>query len=165
MKTLTLVRHAKSSWDLHDLDDFDRPLNKRGLRDSITMGERLFARGDVPQHIVSSPALRALTTAQRLARAMQMNAGVISTEASIYEASCDSLYDCIWALDENYDDIMLVGHNPGISTLAESLLATGIEPFVTCALAKLSFGCEAWSEIIPNSGILAFSDFPKNIAG
>ncbi len=162
MKTLTLARHAKSSWDIDGLDDFDRPLNNRGLRDSINMGERLLARGYVPQHIVSSPALRAITTAQRLSQAMQMTEQAITTEATIYEASSDRLYDCIWGLDERYEDIMLVGHNPGMSVLAESLLTTSIAPFVTCAMARLSFDCQGWSEIIPNSARLEFSDYPKS---
>ncbi len=161
MKTLLLSRHAKSSWQ-GDLDDFDRPLNDRGLRDSLNMGERVFVRQRVPQVIVSSPAKRAISTAQRLAKTMQLTDAMIVEEPIIYEASSDALYNLIWAMEEGFDQVMVVGHNPGISSLAQSLVTVSVEPFVTCEIVCIVFQCNTWDEIIPKSGQIAWRDYPKN---
>lgn len=161
MKRLTIVRHAKSSWDSPQLSDFERPLNKRGRRDSIDMGERLLAAGFKPQAIVTSPAVRALTTAQRLAAAMGLPTDSIITERAIYEASCDALLDSLWGFDDRYDDLMLIGHNPGLSAFANALASKPIDPLVTCAVVVLRFERESWHTIIPSEGKLLHYDYPK----
>ena len=162
MKTLSIVRHAKSSWDSPELDDFDRPLNKRGKRDSVMMGERLLVQQRLPQRIVCSPALRAITTAKRMAKAMRLDQSLISTDSALYEADCDTLYDCVWSFDDDCDDMMLVGHNPGLSDLAQSLCRKNVAPLVTCAIIMLRFDCDAWHKIVPHSGEPVLSDFPKS---
>jgi len=162
MKNLTIVRHAKSSWASATLDDFQRPLNERGLRDSVTMAKRLLAHHLLPQHIVSSPALRAITTAQRLADILGLSASAISTDSTIYEASNDTLHDVVWGLSDEYDDIMLVGHNPGLSDLLRSLSAGMVDELVTCAVVRLQFDCDAWHNIDLHAGKVQFSDYPKS---
>jgi len=162
MKQLTIVRHAKAGWGDATLSDFQRPLNERGLKDSVTMAQRLLAQGLVPQCLVTSPALRALTTAQQFAETLSLASSAFTTDKNIYEASNDRLHDVVWGLDDRYDDIMLVGHNPGLSDLVRSLVSAGIDELSTCEIIVVQFDCEQWHEIGPGSGRISFNDLPRN---
>jgi len=112
MKQLTLIRHAKSSWSDPSLGDFDRPLNARGLEDAPRMGAYLKANGCPPvDQIVSSPALRARTTAKLIAEKLGMTNELIVLEPCIYEATLHRLFKLIGALDDAHPHVMLFGHN------------------------------------------------------
>ena len=120
-KRVTLLRHAKSSWDQPRLSDFDRPLNSRGERDAPAMGNLLHERNYCPQVIISSDAARAKTTAQIVATKIDYPAEQIRFRNSLYLASPQALLQTFMDEAENYADVMLVAHNPGLTELANQL--------------------------------------------
>ncbi|HEY2976450.1 MAG TPA: histidine phosphatase family protein [Burkholderiaceae bacterium] len=161
MKTLFLVRHAKSSWDNPALADHDRPLNARGLRDVVTMGQRLVQRGVKPDALLSSPATRALTTAEHLAKALGIKRKEIVVIDRLYDAAPEDLLSVIQGLGDKPDRVMLVAHNPGLTELAHHL-ASEITEMPTCAIAELAFAVASWAAIgKAKPGSVVF-DFPKN---
>ena len=164
MKTLYLVRHAKSSWDYHDLSDFERPLNGRGKASAPFMGKVLKKMGVKPGLIVSSPANRAITTASIIARELDYSSDAIQTRFSIYEAGISELLDVVNETNDEFDSLMLFGHNPGFTFLAERLSNTMIDNMPTCGVAAISFKTEKWSEVEAGSGKLVFFDYPKKHA-
>ncbi|MDX1608907.1 MAG: histidine phosphatase family protein [Halofilum sp. (in: g-proteobacteria)] len=164
MKTLTLVRHAKSSWDDPDLADFDRPLNRRGERDAPEMARRLAAAGDPPDRIVTSPALRALQTARVLAPALGIDPGSLVTEPRIYEASYSRLVEVLRGQPRAADHVLLVGHAPGIADLARLLCGTPAAKFPTCGVVRMRLPIGGWQEAARGGGELVFFDYPKRDA-
>src|ERR1700687_471476 len=118
MKTLFLIRHAKSSWGDTALPDKDRPLDDRGRQDAPKMGKRLAKRDVKPDLVVSSPALRALTTAQLIAEAAGYKRKDIVVDDRLYASNSDDLLAVIRELDKKLDCVMLVGHNPEFTDLA-----------------------------------------------
>jgi phosphohistidine phosphatase len=146
VKTLLLVRHAKSSWGDPALDDHDRPLNERGLRDAPRMGRLLHERGIRPDVVVTSTAARALATAELIAAELGVDAASVVQEPRLYAAPADRIVRVAAALDERADTAMLVAHDPGMSDLANRLDA-GIERMPTCAVAQFTFDIEYWSEL------------------
>ena len=146
MKTLLLVRHAKSSWGDQALPDHERPLNHRGRRDAPRVGERLRERGVVPDVIVTSTAVRARSTAEILARALDVDSGRIVEDGRLYGATPDGLLEVIRALDDEVDSVMLVGHNPEIGDLA-SRLSDEVPEMPTCAVAEFRFDVADWAEV------------------
>lgn len=161
MRTLTLARHAKSSRDDPDLDDFERPLNPRGERDAPEMARRLAAAGDPPDRIVSSPALRALQTARVLAPALGLDPGSVVTEPRIYEASCTRLVEVLRGQPRSAGHLMLVGHAPGIADLARLLCGAPAGKFPTCGVVRMRLPIGCWQEAVRGGGELVFFDYPK----
>jgi phosphohistidine phosphatase len=164
VRRLVLVRHAKSSWKDASLADFDRPLNRRGKRDAPEMGERLAARGADPQLILSSPARRARKTARALAAALDYPADEIEWEEEIYEAGAGTLLHLVRCLDDADGEVLLVGHNPGITDLCRLLSGAPVVNLPTCAVATLAFDRGGWSQVGPDSGELVRLDTPKDPA-
>jgi phosphohistidine phosphatase len=162
MKRLTLVRHAKSSWKNPELADFDRPLNKRGKRDAPRMGERLAARKKPPEVIVSSPAKRARKTAELIARELGISDRKLLWKDEIYEAAPEVLLEAVRGLDERWHHVLLIGHNPGLTELANLLADCGIENIPTCGVLCLDFDVEGWKDLGPKSGSVAFYDIPAS---
>lgn len=149
MRTLLLMRHAKSSWDDPDLADHDRPLNKRGLRDAPRMGALLQREGLVPDSIVSSTALRALRTARLVARACRFDKPLTAT-ADLYHASENDWREQIRQLPDEDALVLCVGHNPGL----EDFLAGWVGQYVrmpTAAIARLTFEEDDWNDIASHS--------------
>lgn len=145
MKTLLILRHAKSSWDDPGLRDHDRPLNRRGNRDAPRMG-RLIAEQDlVPERIVSSTAERARTTAELAAAEWDCEVEVETTRA-LYLASPHAYVDVVEDMGGATERLMVVGHNPGISTLAMHLTGE-VEFMPTAALAAVELDIDDWSEL------------------
>lgn len=172
MKSLTLVRHAKSSWSDASLVDHDRPLNHRGLKDAPVMGQRLSDRGCVPEQILCSTATRARETANLLlaplfSASLVNQQEVISYTPSIYEAGVSDLIDCLSGVDEAIQHVMMIGHNPGLEGLCEVLVRGAVDRMATCAVASFELNVESWSAIgdhvASNTGThLGFHDYPKN---
>ena len=160
MKSLLLVRHAKSSWDEQALSDKDRPLAQRGKRDAPRTGKRLRERGVQPQLIVSSPARRALATAQSLARQLGYAKERIEMDERLYPGDADRVLQVIRALQEHLTCVMLVGHNPGLSELAHRF-SREITDLPTCAVAEFEFDTASWSDIGRRSLAAAVLDYPK----
>jgi phosphohistidine phosphatase len=134
MKTLTIFRHAKSSWDFPDLTDHDRPLNKRGERDAPVMAERLQTAGIRPSLILSSPAVRAWRTAKILAKQIGYPVEFLQREPGLYHAGVNKLLDVIAVQDDGFNNIVIVGHNPGLTDLANEL-----EPGLTSNIPTAGF--------------------------
>lgn len=162
MKKLILIRHAKSDWNSDAKTDFERPLNKRGHKDASEMAERLLNKHLIPQLLVSSPAVRAYTTAKYFAEAFNIDKKLIKTELEIYEASPSTLLKVINDLDNKYDFVALFGHNPGITNLAISLCDTNVYDMPTCGLILIEFPFDDWKLISKNTGEEKLYDFPKN---
>lgn len=145
MKTLLVLRHAKSSWDNAQLIDFERPLNKRGKRDAPRMGQLLRDKNLVPDLIITSSAERAMATAEAVAESSGY-AGKVHYTRRLYHANPDSYLEVLNDLDDAHQRVMVVGHNPGVEELVE--LLTGLwERMPTAALAQLSLPIERWHQL------------------
>ncbi len=164
MKTLYLVRHAKSSWDNANLSDHDRPLNDRGERDAPRMGKRLQKRGNQPEAIISSSAVRAHTTASILATAIDYPTSDIAIDDRLYGAEPKDVRSIIGDLDDGIHCAMLVGHNPTFTALINALGRCDFDNVPTCGMAVLTFPVDSWKDIATIQGKLVDFDFPKNDA-
>ena len=152
MKTLYLLRHAKSSWDDPSLKDFDRPLNGRGLKAAPRIGAYMRKEKIRPDVIVSSPALRAQLTASMVSEAAGLTSPVQFDER-IYEASAQKLFEIVAGFEDEVKTAMMVGHNPGFEELLEALTGEAAR-MPTAALACIEFKLEKWSDIAAESGKL-----------
>ena len=161
MKTLYLLRHAKSSWKYQDLSDFDRPLSSRGRRDAPFMGKLMQQKGIMPEHIVSSPATRAITTAREVAEGMGYDAEQIEMDQNLYEAGNGAILAAIQRTEDDYNSLMLAGHNPGITTVAEMLSGARIDNIVTCGIVQIDFKLDRWANIGSDNGQFIFFEFPR----
>ena len=145
MKTLFVLRHAKSSWDDASLADFDRPLNDRGKRAAPFMGRLMAERGLTPEAIVCSPAVRARETAKLVRDAGKITAE-INFDERIYEASPQTLKQVVAATDDAHASAMIVGHNPGMEGFIR-LLTGRMEAMPTAALAVIDLDIDRWQDI------------------
>ncbi|GAK58981.1 phosphoglycerate mutase [Candidatus Vecturithrix granuli] len=161
MKRVYLLRHAKSSWQDSSLEDFERPLNKRGKQDAPEMGQRLRSQHVLPDLIISSPAKRAVATAKIFAEEIGYPKKQIVYEAAIYEADTARLQTLLHGLENNIQQVMLCGHNPGLTMLAEYLSGTLIDNIPTCGIVCVDFAVDTWQEIGERKGTLIFFDYPK----
>jgi len=146
MKTLFLIRHAKSSRDDPALPDRERPLADRGKRDVVEMGKRLAKRDVKPDLIMSSPAVRALATAEVIATSLGCRRQDIVVNDRLYAGEADDLLDVIRALGDELERVMLVGHNPAMTELAHAL-SSEISQLPTCAVAEFTFDAKSWSDV------------------
>ncbi|MEW5867886.1 MAG: histidine phosphatase family protein [Chloroflexota bacterium] len=145
MKTLLVLRHAKSSWKEADLSDHDRPLNKRGKRDAPRMGELLRQEDLVPDLILSSTAKRARTTAELVAEASGYE-GEIQLLRDLYAAGAEAFVEALQHVSSKYDCVMVVGHNPGLEELLEALTGD-YETLPTAALGQVQLPVDEWAEL------------------
>lgn len=161
MKNLVVIRHAKSSWDEPALSDIDRPLSKRGRRDAPLMGGILRARGLVPDRIVSSPARRARKTAKLIAREIGYDAEAIDLRDGIYMDGVPALLALVQSLDDAWQRVYLIGHNPDLTELVNRLADENIDNLPTCGIASIEFEVDSWVHIMAGAGRLALFDYPK----
>ena len=161
MKTLFLLRHAKSDWGDSSLRDFDRPLAARGERDAPRIGKALRKRGPLPELIVSSPAARAKATIEAVARAAKLDLD-IQFEDVVYGASTPELIKLIRTLSELTSCVLLVGHNPGFEDLVSRLSGTH-ERMPTAALACIEFEIDHWVDVDDGLGKLKWLMTPKQL--
>lgn len=171
MRTLLLLRHAKSAWDVPDRDDFDRPLDQRGQRGALVMAEHLRQQSVVPDAILCSPALRTRETLALLRIRNVWDAQPDSPRA-LYLASAEALLEQLRDLPDGVGSVLMLGHNPGLHELAVGLVgktAPGAEEaadslrqhFPTAALAVLSVALAHWSDLRPRSATLRSYTYPK----
>jgi len=161
MKTLFLLRHAKSDWADHTLPDCDRPLNQRGRRDAPRMGRLLQELGLVPDLIVSSTAVRAMKTARYVAKHSGFD-GPLHEEPSLYSERIDAYLRVVRSLDDPTSRALLVGHNPTMQMLIETL-AGRLERMPTAALARLDLPLDRWSQVGAGCGRLAGIWRPRDL--
>lgn len=145
MKTLLLLRHAKSSWDHADLKDHDRPLSPRGARDAPRIGRLLAERDLAPTRILTSTAVRAVSTAELVAAACGGSPPIETLEA-LYLAAPEAYMAAVRDHGGEADRLLLVGHNPGLTTLVTRLTGA-CEPMPTAALARVEFEAGAWGDV------------------
>ncbi len=145
MKTLLILRHAKSSWGKPHLADHDRPLNKRGKRDAPRMGYLADREGLVPDLVITSSARRAVDTAEAFAYSSGYD-GDIRITRDLYHADATSFISLLGGLNDELKTVMIVGHNPGMEELLEEL--TGIyERMTTAAMAQIRLPVEGWRHL------------------
>jgi phosphohistidine phosphatase len=147
MKTLVLVRHAKSSWKNASLADRDRPLNRRGKRDAPEMGRRLADLVGTPDLIVSSPAARTLETARIIAEVVGYQVDGIREDERIYDAGPAEILDVMRGLDDEHERVFLFGHNPGLTDLVNELSEPSIYNVPTCGVVVLRLATERWADV------------------
>jgi len=164
MKTIYLVRHAKSSWKYPNLDDFERPLNKRGRKSAPFMGTILKKLKVAPDLILSSPANRASMTARIIANQISYPLEKICFSESIYQFSANALIDVIKHLDDEVDKAMLVGHNPALTDLANYFGDKPISNIPTSGVFCADLDIPSWAKISDHCGKLKFFEFPKKHA-
>ena len=162
MKTLLLMRHAKSSWDDDRLPDHKRPLNDRGRRDVPTIGDRLSGRDLFPDMILSSSAERARITASIIAPYLNLPASRVAVTDDLYMANPDIFLSIVQLTDSNVDTLMLVAHNPGITQFAASLTDdAGIDHMPTASVFVVRFDVTAWHEVETGTGRYVAFEYPK----
>lgn len=163
MKHLLLVRHGKSDWANHHISDFERPLNARGLRNAPEMASRILNRNQVPELIVSSSALRALTTARHFAQVWDKPVEQIKQERAIYEANVKTLLQIVNQLDNKYQRVAMFGHNPGFTDFANYLADADIHNIPTCGTVLIEFSVDDWAQVSHHTGSLLKFDYPKSL--
>lgn len=162
MKTLTLVRHAKSSWQNKDWADIERPLNEKGLMDAPIIADVIATKLDPkPDLILSSNALRAFSTANIFSQALGYNEDSVVIENGIYDRGTKYIIQLLKTQPEEIDSILLFGHNPDVTSMATYFLGDYIQSLPTCAVISIEFDIEQWSEIEDINGVMKFYEYPK----
>lgn len=161
MLRLILLRHGKSSWDDPRLDDFERPLAPRGLSNVPEMGRRLARRGQLPELIVSSAAVRALATARAVAREIGYREDRIVEAPELYLAVPGEVLAVIRKAPASAGTVMLVGHNPGFTDLANMFDGVRLDNMPTAAMLCVEFDVRDWEKIEPAAARFAWFDYPK----
>ena len=168
MRTLYVLRHAKSDWSDSSLRDFDRPLNERGRKAAKTIGKELGKRKISPDLVLASPAVRAKETLERVQHAHGSSFDIVE-DARIYMAEPDALIDLVRSAPDRANRLMIVGHNPGLQQLVLALAKPGelrdeaAEKFPTAALAGMQFAAEHWSGVAPGDGVLEILLRPRDL--
>lgn len=145
MKSLLILRHAKSSWKHPELTDHDRPLNKRGKKEAPWIGKLIKNENLIPDLIISSTAIRAYTTAKAVAKACGYKDDIVLYK-SLYAAGPQAYFEALHGISDDYDKVLMVGHNPGIEELLE-IITGEIHVMPTCSLAYLKLHISRWSDI------------------
>ncbi len=159
MKKLYLIRHAKSDWSNPSLDDYDRPLNKRGKKNAPKIGEYFNKKKVYPDLIISSPAYRARSTALKIAK--QINyLETIEFNEHLYEASLKTILEIISFIKDVNDDVFIIGHNPSLNMLAFYLVDFN-ENIPTSGILEIEFNCNTWREVTKSNAKLLSFEYPK----
>ncbi len=163
MKRIYIIRHAKSSWSDLSLDDFDRPLKKRGKEDIKNIAQWLKKEGIKPDKVISSPAKRAVKTLKILETVLNIKKNIINFDKNIYEAHVGYLMKMIEKLDNRYNNVFIIGHNPSLSELSEYFTDTIITNIPTSGVMAIEFEIKKWSEIKNKKGKILFFIYPKKL--
>lgn len=161
MKNLYLMRHAKSSWKYGHLHDIQRPLSKRGKHDAPLMARALKDKNIMPGLIICSPAKRARSTAKRTARIFNIPKAAIQVDERIYQAGTPGLLKVIHAIHNDIRDVLLIGHNPDITELAEDLCSRDFGNIPTAGVVAIRFNIDSWERIKSGTGHVLFFEYPE----
>ena len=163
MKTVILVRHAKSSWDTGALSDFERPLNDRGKKDAPDMAQRLLTRKIPIDTFIASPAKRAKRTAQLFVKEFNVSEDDIIYKSELYHAPPEAFYEVIDKLEESYRNVAIFSHNPGITAFANSLTDNiELDNIPTCGVFAVKSDVDKWKDFRKAKKEFWFFDFPKH---
>jgi len=161
-KQLIIVRHGKSNQDYGDISDIDRPLKERGINDGYLLAERLVSKKIIPQKIISSPAIRALHSSTIFCRVMGYPYKNIEITEDIYFADKATMLNLIKQTQNHIETLMVFGHNPTFTDLANYLLKNPLDNLPTTGVVWLKFETNSWGEIDKNNLVDYFIDYPKN---
>lgn len=161
MKTLLLIRHAKSSWEDPSLNDFDRPLNERGKKDAHFMAKRLADKKIRIDAFVSSPARRAKKTAEFFSKEFGEGEDHIILRSELYAAHPQAFEEVVSKFPNKLDHVALFSHNPGITEFANTLTKTKIDDMPTCSIFAVRIGTDKWNEFENAKKEFWFFDYPK----
>lgn len=161
MKTLYIIRHGKSDWSDPSLNDFERPLNKRGKKNALFMGEVLAQKKVHPDLIVSSPALRAKMTAKEIAKKVGYNTKKIVYEEGLYMADINQIEDVLKKISSSKKSVFIVGHNPGFTRFAEYISGYEIDNIPTCGIFCVTFKSDDWQSIKKETAKFISFEYPK----
>jgi phosphohistidine phosphatase len=165
-KILLLIRHAKSSWDISNLNDFERPLNERGKKDAPAMARRLLNKEISVDAFVSSPAKRAKKTAELFCQEYGIKEDEIIFITKLYHASPDIFFEVIAELDNNLNTVALFSHNMGITQFVNLLVKdVQIDNMPTCGIFSVKMNAKKWTDFKNVKKDFLFFDYPKNEAG
>ncbi|MCX6295079.1 MAG: histidine phosphatase family protein [Bacteroidetes bacterium] len=162
MKTLYLIRHAKSDWSIDGLSDIDRPLNKRGYDDAHKMSLILKEKKIVPDLIISSPAVRAISTSLIFCRIFDYDPKSILINKNLYDTSVKEYVHAISKIYSNHQVVLLFGHNPSITNTFSALTNVTNKEMPTCGIAGIQSNVSNWGDFSKKSNTLIYLDFPKN---
>ena len=161
MKTLYLLRHAKSSWDNPELKDFERPLSDRGIGDVPIMAGRFKNTHSDLDCIVCSPAIRAKSTARLFAKQIGFPRDDIISNPELYFAGTNMFLKAASLVDETCESALLVGHNPAITDFVNSMAESDIDNIPTSGLVEFSLPIESWTDVQLGEATLVNFDYPK----
>ena len=161
-KTLLIVRHAKSSWDLASLNDFERPLNERGKKDAPVMAERLLNKNIAIEALVSSPAKRAKKTAELFGSVFGIPDDRLIFISKLYQATPAVFYEVVEELDDSFAKVAIFSHNPGITEFVNSLIeGVKIDNMPTCGVFAIQVQADKWKDFKKSKRDFLFLDYPK----
>jgi phosphohistidine phosphatase len=163
MRTLFLIRHAKSSWDNPGLRDFSRPLNDRGLHDAPKMANFLAKQGVEPDLLLSSPAKRALTTAHFFAKTFGIGDEAVVQEQDIYEAAPGDILQIVSRLPDSAQTVLLFGHNPTLTEVANRYTEDFIDNIPTCGIVQIESKADSWKAFDEENAAVKKRFFPKEV--
>ncbi|MGB9771196.1 MAG: SixA phosphatase family protein [Candidatus Kapaibacteriota bacterium] len=161
MKTLVIIRHAKSDWSDPNITDIERPLNKRGKRDAPFMANLLKEKGVHPELILTSPAERALQTVKYFVEEFKTDKSKVVVREEIYTMGAFAIRKLLSQIDDIHNTVFLFGHNPDLTTLANQLLDMFIENIPTTGVVCIDLDINSWKEILTTRGKLRFFEYPK----
>ena len=161
MKKLFIIRHAKSDWENTQEDDFDRPLNEKGLKDAPLMAKYLKSKNPKIDMFLTSPALRARTTAEIFAEVLDFKKSLTPNQY-IYEPFVNAIVETITYIHDSNDTVALFGHNPGVSVLGYTLAGTK-EEMKACSIIEIEFDCNSWLDISKENSTFISYVRPKDL--
>ncbi|MBW6483774.1 MAG: histidine phosphatase family protein [Vicingaceae bacterium] len=161
MKSIYLIRHAKSSWNSFSLNDFDRPLNDRGKKDAPFIGKKLKELNFNPDEIRSSPSKRTTKTIKLICKEVTFDFNNVVFKQGLFHPSLNTLKNELNSLSDSIDSVAFVSHNYGISDFANYLTDNAIGTMPTCGVVKINFDIDSWQEIIEGLGTLEYYVYPK----
>ena len=161
MKTVYLIRHAKSSWSNPSLTDFERPLNERGHNDVAMMAEKLSNKIGSIDCLRSSTAVRAEATTKVITGPLGVDVNEITYDEKLYHASSNKLLKTIASTSKQHNSVAIVAHNPGLTELANQFANVTIDNVPTTGVLAVNFEIDNWEDIFETKGKLVFFDYPK----
>lgn len=159
MKKLYIIRHAKSDWSNPQLEDFDRPLNKRGKKNAPFMGKLLRKKNISPDLIISSPAYRARETAISISKEINYHENIMYNEY-LYEADLKTIMEIVNFIEDEHDNVFIIGHNPGLNMLGFYLVDFN-ENLPTSGILEIKFDCQSWRKINKSNAQIVSFEYPK----
>lgn len=160
-KVLHIVRHGKSSWDFENISDIDRPLSPRGINNAYLMSKKLSERKVVPDLFITSPANRALYTAIIFARVLKFPYDRIQISDSLYMGYSDDLVELIREQDPSVSNLLVFGHNPAFTSLANQLMDHYLDNIPTAGIVSLTYEIDSWVQVGKTAPVKDFVDYPK----